>query len=72
MARGAFAKAAGRHRSVSERDAVDQSTGEPLPVEKIAGRAVVGVRVSDRVVLFNPRGDRSAEPASFVARGTGL
>jgi hypothetical protein len=51
---------------------IDQATGKPLPVEKIEGRGVVGARLSDRVVLFNPRGDRSADPISFVASGEGI
>jgi Heparinase II C-terminal domain/Heparinase II/III-like protein len=50
---------------------MDQATGKPLSVEKIDGRGVVGAQLSDRVVLFNPRGDRSAEPISFAASGGG-
>jgi Heparinase II C-terminal domain len=50
---------------------MDQATGKPLSVEKIDGRGVVGAQLSDRVVLFNPRGDRSADPISFAASGGG-
>jgi hypothetical protein len=50
---------------------MDRATANPLAVEKIEGQSVVGARLSDRVVLFNPRGNRSADPISFVVKGDG-
>jgi hypothetical protein len=45
--------------------------GAPLATEKIESQGVVGVHVADRVVLFNPAGERTAQPVSFSARGNG-
>jgi hypothetical protein len=50
---------------------LDQSAAKPFAVEKIESTDVVGLRLSDRVVLFNPRGDRATQPVSFAARGSG-
>jgi hypothetical protein len=50
---------------------MDRAAGNPVAVEKLEGRGVVGAQVADRVVLFNPGGGRSGEPISFVVRGEG-
>jgi len=50
---------------------MDPGRSTPLATEKIESPGVVGVRVSDRVVLFNSGGGRTAEPVSFTVRGNG-
>jgi hypothetical protein len=50
---------------------LDRSAAKPFPVEKIESRDVVGLRLSDRVVLFNPLGGRAAQPVTFAAQGPG-
>lgn len=50
---------------------MDPGTKAPLATEKIESRGVVGVRVSDRVVIFNPSGGVSAAPVSFTVSGKG-
>ena len=50
---------------------MDRERSDPLAVEKIESEDVVGVRLSDRVVLFNPAGLRATEPVSFALRGEG-
>jgi len=42
---------------------------QPLAVEKIECAPMVGVRLADRLVLFNTGGERTAQPVSFTARG---
>jgi heparin/heparan-sulfate lyase len=50
---------------------MDRGTSGPFTVETVESRDVVGLRLSDRVVLFNPRGDRTAGPVSFAVQGEG-
>jgi heparin/heparan-sulfate lyase len=51
---------------------MDRETGTPLDVEPIEGPDVTGLRIADRVVLFNPAGDRTAKPVAFRVRGPAL
>jgi heparin/heparan-sulfate lyase len=50
---------------------MDRGSSARLPVEKVESKELTGVRVADRVVLFNPAGGRLAQPVSFAARGDG-
>jgi len=50
---------------------MDRGTGRPHAVEKVEGSGVVGLRLADRVVLFNPAGDRATRPVSFSVAGKG-
>ena len=49
---------------------MDRSAKAP-PVEKIESGSTVGVRLSDRVVLFDSSGGRVRGPISFQVRGAG-
>ena len=49
----------------------DSAAARPLVVEKIESGNIVGVRLADRVVLFDSRGDRNADPLAFSVQGDG-
>jgi heparin/heparan-sulfate lyase len=53
---------------------MDRDAGRPLDVEAIGagGADVAGIRLADRVVVFNPAGTRAATPVSFEVRGEGM
>jgi heparin/heparan-sulfate lyase len=48
---------------------MDRDNGRALAVEKVRGAGAVGVRLADRVVLFNPAGDRASKTISFTVPG---
>jgi hypothetical protein len=50
---------------------MDRSVAKPLVVEKIESGETVGVRIADRVVVFNAVKDRGHEPVSFKIPGAG-
>jgi heparin/heparan-sulfate lyase len=50
---------------------MDRGSSARVPMAKIESRDVTGVRVADRVVLFNPAGGRMAQPVSFAVSGDG-
>ena len=41
----------------------------PLAVERVGTGETVGMRISDRIVIFNAKGDRTSGPVSFAAPG---
>ena len=50
---------------------MDPGRGTPLGDGEDRESGVVGVRIADRVVIFNPGGTVSATPLAFSVRGTG-
>lgn len=49
---------------------MERGSGKPLAVEKIENSDVVGLRLADRVVLFNHAGDRASRTVSFSIQGS--
>jgi heparin/heparan-sulfate lyase len=63
-------KPAGADLFLNVMQVMNQDAGA-FPVEKIESKDLVGMRLSDRVVLFNPVGGRAALPVSFAVKGEG-
>jgi hypothetical protein len=50
---------------------MDGKTGQALASERIQARDFTGVKIADRVVLFNTTGRRTGLPVSFASTGAG-
>jgi heparin/heparan-sulfate lyase len=49
----------------------DSAAARPLGVDRIESQDVIAIQVADRVVGFDPRGDRNPGPVAFLVRGAG-
>ena len=45
---------------------MDRAAAAPLAVEKVESGPFVGMRLADRVLLFNASGNRTAQPGSLL------
>lgn len=62
-------KAAAADLFLNVMQVMERNGAKPLDVEKVESGDVIGVRVADRIVLFNPSGGRASQAVSFSLKG---
>jgi len=65
------AEAAATDYFLNAMQVMETGKGKPAAVEKIESGGLTGVRLADRVVLFNRNSERTDRPVSFTVKGGG-
>jgi heparin/heparan-sulfate lyase len=63
-------QAAGVNYFLNVMQVMDQNVAAGLQVQLIQSTEVTGVRIADRIVLFNKTSERSDQPVSFAVEGS--